>query len=322
MTQEQLKEWLFSFAVEDRDRDRRPQEEAIDRVYPNGKKFTDSFFVFQEGQKVAICRHPRFTTGEYHMHSFVEILYIYSGNCVHLVEGKAMQMATGDVCMIAPEIYHLIEACDGIIINILVTREYLTSLYPVAEEEDNPLSEFLGGILYGTNRKKFRYMQCPPCVPMKALVEKMIEESVEYDRYSNPCLEAMIVQFFVWILRTCTGWQGEEGESCSKEERIVEILQYVQDHYRSVTMDELARRFNYTPTHLCRLFKRYTNSSFNRIVIDIKMYHACRLLRSTALPVQNIAYAVGYESVEYFHRIFKQVMKMTPLEYKKNPQVW
>ena len=233
-----------------------------------------------------------------------------------------MQMATGDVCMIAPEIYHLIEACDGIIINILVTREYLTSLYPVAEEEDNPLSEFLGGILYGTNRKKFLYMQCPPCEPMKALVEKMIEASVEYERYSNPCLEAMIVQFFVWILRTCTGWQGEEGESCSKEERIVEILQYVQDHYRSVTMDELARRFNYTPTHLCRLFKRYTNSSFNRIVIDIKMYHACRLLRSTALPVQNIAYAVGYESVEYFHRIFKQVMKMTPLEYKKNPQVW
>ncbi len=77
MTQEQLKEWLFSFAVEDRDRDTRAQEEAIDRVYPNGKKFTDSFFVFQEGQKVAICRHPRFTTGEYHMHSFVEILYLY-----------------------------------------------------------------------------------------------------------------------------------------------------------------------------------------------------------------------------------------------------
>ena len=54
MTQEQLKEWLFSFAVEDRDRDTRPQDVACDREDPNGIKVTEAFFVFLEGQKVDI----------------------------------------------------------------------------------------------------------------------------------------------------------------------------------------------------------------------------------------------------------------------------
>ena len=55
-----------------------------------------------------------------------------------------------------------------------------------------------------------------------------------------------------------------------------------------------------------------------QILADARMKHAAALLKSTNLPVRDIAYQVGYENPENFIRTFKKHNKKTPTEYRRN----
>ena len=48
------------------------------------------------------------------------------------------------------------------------------------------------------------------------------------------------------------------------------------------------------------------------------MKRAKSLLKNSGMTVENIAYAVGYQNVEHFNRIFKKKFEMTPIQYRNS----
>ncbi|RBQ41313.1 AraC family transcriptional regulator [Escherichia coli] len=59
-------------------------------------------------------------------------------------------------------------------------------------------------------------------------------------------------------------------------------------------------------------------NSFNKIVLDIKMHHAAKLITTTEKHVNIIANEVGYISVSYFIRNFKNYYGITPKQFALN----
>ena len=49
---------------------------------------------------------------------------------------------------------------------------------------------------------------------------------------------------------------------------------------------------------------------------EARMKHACQLLRTTDIPVSDVAYRCGFNDPKYFSRCFRQSTGMTPTEYK------
>ncbi|HML49591.1 MAG TPA: helix-turn-helix transcriptional regulator, partial [Clostridia bacterium] len=70
------------------------------------------------------------------------------------------------------------------------------------------------------------------------------------------------------------------------------------------------------PAYLGQLVLRHTGRSFHALLLDMRLSHACRLLRQTALPVGEIARAVGFRDVEYFSRQFRGRMVLSPNAYR------
>ena len=95
------------------------------------------------------------------------------------------------------------------------------------------------------------------------------------------------------------------------------LLQYIQENFASVTLDQVAAKFHYTPEYTSRLIKSTTGRSFTQILQQIRLEKAQVLLQNTNLSVANIANQVGYETTEYFIRLFKKQMHMTPTEYRR-----
>lgn len=87
---------------------------------------------------------------------------------------------------------------------------------------------------------------------------------------------------------------------------------------RELDLDDLAQAANLSKFHFVRKFKQLTGHAPIQHFIHLKMQHACQLLDTTQEPVKRIANRVGYDDPHYFSRLFKRVIGLSPLQYRRH----
>ena len=130
-----------------------------------------------------------------------------------------------------------------------------------------------------------------------------------------------IIKSSIAALVTASNQIAESKHAVSgREERIVDILNYIQMHYQTVTLDELADKFSLSTPYLSKYIKEKSGKTFQDTVKDIRFGKARLLLKETTQTVEAIATEVGYENVEHFNRLFKKTYGCTPMQYRSGKQ--
>ena len=102
----------------------------------------------------------------------------------------------------------------------------------------------------------------------------------------------------------------------AREERIVDIMNYIRNHYADVTLEKLGEQFHLTAPYLSKYIRAKTGETFQEAVKKARMKKARILLKDSGQKVETVAAMVGYENVEYFSRLFKKTYGMTPLQFR------
>ena len=97
---------------------------------------------------------------------------------------------------------------------------------------------------------------------------------------------------------------------------ILQVLSYIETHYCAGSLTELAKLLHYDVYSLSREIKQRTEKNYTQLVQEKRLAQAAFLLRTTDRNVNDIANAVGYENVGYFHRIFNQSYGISPRRYR------
>jgi AraC-like DNA-binding protein len=87
---------------------------------------------------------------------------------------------------------------------------------------------------------------------------------------------------------------------------------------RDIPVAEMAGRVGLSRSHFTRLFKEVEGLPPRDFVEDLRLKQAVQLLYSEKLTVKEIAYACGIPDVNYFCRLFRKHMGMSPGEYRKS----
>jgi two-component system response regulator YesN len=85
-----------------------------------------------------------------------------------------------------------------------------------------------------------------------------------------------------------------------------------------VSLVKLAELVYLNPAYLSRVYKQITGTNISDYIYNTRLSKAKKILRESNSKVQEIALAVGFESVAYFIRSFKKSTGMTPQEYREN----
>jgi 2-isopropylmalate synthase len=109
----------------------------------------------------------------------------------------------------------------------------------------------------------------------------------------------------------------EQHITSGREERIVEIMGFIQNHYADVTLEVLSDYFHLSKPYLSKYIKERAGMTFQDAVKEERMKRARMLLKETNQTVETIAAEVGYENVEHFNRLFKKTYNITPVQYRK-----
>jgi AraC-like DNA-binding protein len=100
-------------------------------------------------------------------------------------------------------------------------------------------------------------------------------------------------------------------------DRVVwQVLRYVEANYVDGSFAELTEKLHYDPSWLSREIKRKTGKTYTQMIQEKRLAQAAFLLRNTERNVSDIAVAVGYENISYFHRIFADTFGKSPKHYR------
>src|SRR5689334_3377803 len=83
-----------------------------------------------------------------------------------------------------------------------------------------------------------------------------------------------------------------------------------------ISLSTVARAVHINPTHLSEKFKKVTGMKFVDYVARIRFERACRLLDEPNVRVSEIAFAVGFQSLSQFNRVFKRLSGISPRAYR------
>ncbi len=96
-----------------------------------------------------------------------------------------------------------------------------------------------------------------------------------------------------------------------------EVVAYITTYYdKQIDIKELAAILFTHPSHLSRKFKKETKMTITAYQQKIRMHQAKHLLKNESMPIEEVAWMVGYEDSSYFTRVFKQETGYTPSQYR------
>ncbi|MDY6396301.1 MAG: AraC family transcriptional regulator [Treponema sp.] len=234
----------------------------------------------------------------FHWHNHIEILYVLEGKIDFKVEQRKYLLTEGDMIIINSEIIHSSKLCGHArYILLQVPLSAFDGVYDGIENvvlKERPTNE--------EAEKLFSYLS----LMLKSVDDQRQENKIKFI--------SLLYDFFYLLLTSYKVEQKKSGMSSYYGiNRISPIMAYVEKEFRNkITLSEVAEILNVTPEHMCRLFKKYTDMTFNEYLMSLRISAFYQMLQNTNQKISVILEECGITNYKVFIREFKKTFGKTP----------
>lgn len=265
-------------------------------------------------QKLVMMRYQQNDFQE-HDHHFFELVYVTSGTAEHTLNGSRSILKPNDFFFIDLGSYHSFEHAKNLeLINCLFLPEFIDETLQGCDSLDALLHSSMirysrltvgqtwaDRIFHDENGK------------IGTLLSEMVDEYEHKQFGSNEIFRCHLKEILIFTLRMLV-----QPAKAYSDSIINEVISFVNKHYhKPLTLQTFCDQTHYNLSYISRRFKQETGMTFREYVQKIRIEKACELLAGSDMTVSEIARAVGYDDIQFFHSVFKRLLHMTPKEYQK-----
>lgn len=290
-------------------------------VVDNQELYVFKFDSIMNQHNICLNKESRFTLIPKHIHSVIEIDYIYKGKMTQIINGKKITLHKGDACILdfntVHEILPLSE--EDIVITIDMRKEYFTASFLSRLSAQGLVSRFLiNALLESQNKHQYMIFYSQPDINIHFIIQQLLCEYYDSKICSDEVMDAYMIVLFSQLLRRYQKQPHSESAADSSNEILLLILQYMESNYQTVTLNSVAELFGFHPNYLSAYIKKHTGKSFKELIITQRMIQAGFFLKNTGISVEEIARKVGYENQGFFYKKFQEYYHMSPVEYRNS----
>ncbi|GAB1154697.1 helix-turn-helix domain-containing protein [Paenibacillus illinoisensis] len=294
-------------------------ESLEERIMENGEKayiFPDSL---PDKDNISISKHIRFAKVPLHVHSYIELNFVYSGQCSQIINGNQITLKQGQVCILDTGMPHSILSTteDDIIINVLIRKHYFNSSFLSRLANNGILSQFLAGTISDRhNHHRYIIFHSEDNVNIPILFKQLLCEFYDKSFGSAEIIDSFMLLIFYELLRVFQYDTNQMKDAKGNTLDIISILNYIEKNYMECTLTSTAEHFNFNSKYLSTLIKKTTGFTFKELILSEKLKYASFLLANTDRPIYDIASLTGQHNLSYFYKKFQDRFGQTPQQYR------
>ena len=256
-------------------------------------------------------RVPTFTMSYEHFHLYCEVFYLKTGNCIYSVNQNLYHLTAGDLFIVTPGDSHFTRY-EG-----LVPCERVVIYFKPDALPDSFWNQY-SDIADNISRSGKVILDKKGQLLLEYLLNRLLEENNIPDEYSLDFLKLLVMELFLCIQRYGIFVYEQLNPSDDISTDIEDAIRYIAQNYAlPLTLPEVARHINLTPTYLSRKFKKVTGVTFKEYLNFIRIRQASQALLTTDDSITKIALNCGFNSSNYFKDIFRTVNGISPRAYRK-----
>ena len=260
-----------------------------------------------------IQKHNRFAPVPTHIHNFIEINYIYNGQCTQIIDGREILLTKGQICLIDTDVPHSIKETteEDIIINILIHKGYFRNHLLSNSLSKGIITDFILNVISETaNHRQYIIFKNNEFNQIHSTISDMLLEAYSPKIGVEQAIGHYLSIFFIKLLRDFD--YETNGQTSRQEKEILEIMKYLETNYEKLTLSLLANKFNYSPNYLSTLLKKKIGKSYSEIILEKKLNRAHVLLKNSNLTINEIAIAAGFNNLTFFYNKYKARFQKLP----------
>lgn len=228
-----------------------------------------------------------------HFHKNYEIIYVLEGSTSASVGGRKYQLLQGDLAVVLSNQVH----------SFSVPHDSQTVVIVFAEEFVPKFASLIKGLqgecaVFHLGNTVFNLMK-----------ENLIDKKGSLFM-KKACFYAICDEYLA-----STELRNRQD---SKDEAVVNILDWVSQHYtENISLKDVANTFGYEYHYLSRLLNKNYSINFTQLVNGYRAEKALELLQETDLPITEIVFMSGFQSIRNFNLVFKNLFGKNPKDYRQ-----
>lgn len=249
-------------------------------------------------------------------HDFYEFLYVRRGTHRGEVDGKVYTLSEGQLLLYAPMSYHSLKeksSAEGDIISFDSASSYLSLLVnkviTLSSKQKNMLSAIMEvgetcfeGFSRGNGSFGMKLRQDVDMYELHNLKNQL--ELFLIDLYSQE--------------KKATGKTTAANYDNYKSEIFETAVHFMQSNIdRRITIEAICENCLVSPYLLKEVFRAKQNMPPIEYFIHLKIEKAKSMIKNSSMNFTQIAEVLGFSTVHYFSRIFKNKVGVSPKEYAK-----
>ena len=256
-----------------------------------------------DGMNVAVEKLPRYVEIPAHSHRFIECAYVLRGSCIHRIDENEVVQQEGSFILVPALARHQLEAVGNALCLTMKIRvsSFIRMNIPHLPSMIYPIS-----------------FQCGKDPSAESILLFLYEQQRLDLPYRNRLMESACSSLITYILQRYMDTMQPLYSISLRDQRMLDMVNYMYNHYRTITLHDLSAEFHYNESYLSRMFKERAGRSFADTVKDFKLKKAAELLKSNNWRLDQICDEIGYKDTRQFIRSFKEMYGTTPERFRKN----
>lgn len=253
-----------------------------------------------------------------HACDYFSLIYLMDGKGSFYIGEKEYAMMPGDFVMIpAKTPYALVTKNESICVCYNIRKSFVAHEYQNIFQDDQRIKHFIMKSSENPGKEHFLFMHTCNSEDIRGLCLSCFAEQSNEDRFFQNAMKNYLSLLFTIALRKDDTRIEASVSVGQMEQHYQDILDYLNKNYQSATLDSTAQYVHFSKQYVCRIIKKAADTTFNQLLINIRLSVVERYLVDSNLSMEKITEISGFSNSAHMSRVFKKVHGVSPSRYRK-----
>lgn len=252
----------------------------------------------------------------YHWHEAIEILFVLEGELEIRVNQDDYQLRAGDIFLVNRNELHFINSRTVFGKTHVLALQFESSFFKKQGIDIEQKRFYL-------NSKEVRAGSMSVLDEIKYILANMMNLVLNRTKLYHLKIKIMLLDLVVILLEHFEVPTQTKNKQIENDQRLIEILKYMNSHCieAHIGLQDIAKEFSLNPQYLSRYFKSNVGVSLKKYLDNMRLNKSLFALRTTDKTVTELAYNFGFPDNKAYYRVFKEVLGITPIQYREHYQI-